>query len=151
MNDLWYSTSIDAIVSKYLDNQLLFSEKYDDHVIVLTGRAETIGKDDENIYISIGDGKSYYRCGTASESAEQRIKCYLCKSDMEDANYKDLVLSMRPGVEVTLVGVLKEPRSRFAAFSLYGTTIIEAGGVVPDRIMDIAVNSIYEKYETQDK
>lgn len=144
------STTIETIVSKYLDNQLLFSEKYNDHVIVLTGRAETIGKEGEDIYISIGNGKSYHRSGTTSESAEQLIMCYLDKSDMEDESFKNFVMSMRPGEEVTLVGILKEPSSRWAPFKLYSTTLIEADGVVPNRIMNIAVNSIYKKYQTAD-
>ena len=33
MGGLFSGTSISTIVSKYIDNQLLFSEKYEDHVI----------------------------------------------------------------------------------------------------------------------
>ena len=148
MGGLWSSVSIDTIVSKYIDNQLLFSEKYEDHVIDLTGSVETIGKDGENVYISIGDGNYYHRSGTSGESVKKLIECYLDKSDMENDNYKNLVLNMRPGAEVTLVGVLK--KERYGGFKLYGTTLIEANGVVPDRIMNIAVNSIYEKYESDE-
>lgn len=143
------STSIETIVSKYIDNQLFFSEKYEDHVIALTGKVETIGKDNnENVYISIGDGHYYYRSGTSGESVKQLIECYINNSDMEDDNFKDLVLNMRPGVEVTLVGVLSKERYG-GGFNLYGTTLIEVGGIVPDRIMNIAVNSIYEKYKAE--
>lgn len=147
LGSAWSSASIETIVSKYLDNQLLFSEKYEDHVIDLTGKVETIGKEDENIYISIGNGGYYHRSGTSSDSVKQLIKCYLDKSDMEDDNYKDLVLNMRPGVEVTLVGVLK--KERYGGFELLGTTIIEVGGIVPDGIMDAVVDLIYEKYEVE--
>lgn len=148
MGGLWSSVSIDTIVSKYIENQLLFSEKYEDHVIDLTGSVETIGKDGENVYISIGDGNYYHRSGTSGESVKKLIECYLAKSDMENDNYKNLVLNMRPGAEVTLVGVLK--KERYGGFKMYGTTLIEANGVVPDGIMNIAVNSIYEKYETDE-
>lgn len=148
MGGLCSSVSIDTIVSKYIDNQLLFSEKYENHVIDLVGSVETIGKIDENVYISIGNGKYYNRSGTSGESVKQLIECYLDKNDMENDNYKNLVLNMRPGAEVTLVGVLKKPRHN--NFKLYGTTLIEADGVVPDSIMNIAVNSIYEKYETDE-
>ena len=147
------SASIKTIVSKYLDNELLFSEQYEDHVIDLTGKVETIGKEGENVYISIGDGELYYRNGTSSKGVKQLIKCYLDKSDMEDDNYKELVLNMRPGMEVTLVGVLRKERYNgyaMGGFELYGTTLIEVEGIVPDGIMDIIVDMICQKYETED-
>ena len=127
---------------------MLFSEKYEEHVIILAGKVETIGKKGDNVYISIGDGEYYKRCGTSGESAQQLIECYLVKSDMEDDNYKDLVLNMRPGVEVTLVGVLSTSEYD-SAFKLRTTRLIEVGGIVPDIIMNFAVNSIYNKYKAK--
>ena len=126
---------------------MLFSEKYEDHVILLTGDVETIGKDGDRVYISIGNGSYYKRSGTSGESVKQLIECYLDKQDMEDDNYKNLVLNMRPGSEVTLVGVLS--KEKYGGFKLYGSTLIETAGVVPNRIMNIAVNSIYRKYESE--
>lgn len=142
------SVSIDTIVSKYLDNQLLFSEKYNDHVIDLKGNVETIGKNGDSVYISIGDGAYYQRCGTSGESVKQHIECYLDKDDMENDNYKNLVLNMRPGAEVTLVGTLY--KEQYGGFRLSASTLIEVNGVVPDMTMNIAVNSIYEKYENKE-
>ena len=147
MGDLWSSVNISTIVSKYMDNQLLFAEKYEDHVIDLEGNVATIGKDGDDVYISIGNGK-HYGLVTSGGSVKQLIECYLDKNDMENENYKNLVVNMRPGAEVTLVGVLH--KEKYGGFTLYGTTLIEVNGVVPDRIMNIAVNSIYEKYETDE-
>jgi hypothetical protein len=148
MGDSWSSVSIDTIVSKYLDNQLLFAEKYEDHVIDLEGTVETIGKNGDDVYISIGNDKYYRISGRSGESVNQLIECYLDKSDMDNENYKNLVVNMRPGAKVTLVGVLHKP-NHYGPFKLYGTTLIEVNGVVPDRIMNIAVNSIYKKYESE--
>lgn len=142
MGSSWSSASIETIVSKYIDNQLLFSEKYGEHVIDLAGNVETIGMDGGDVYLSIGNGEYYYR--SSGESVKQLIKCYISRSDMEDDDYKNLILNMRPGAEVVVVGVLL--KNRYSAFELRGTTLIEVNGVVPDRIMSIVVNSIYRKY-----
>lgn len=150
MGDSWSSASIETIISKYIDNQLLFSEKYEGHVIDLAGNVETIGKEGANVYLSIGDSSYYHRSGTSGESVRQLIKCYISKSDLESDDSKNLVLNMRPGAEVVLVGVLVKGRLR-NEFELRETTLIEANGVVPDGIMNIAVNSIYRKYEAEKK
>lgn len=149
MGDSWSSASIETIISKYIDNQLLFSEKYEEHVIDLAGNVETIGKDGENVYLSIGDSSYYHRSGTSGEGVKQLIKCYISRPDFEDDDYKNLVLNMRPGAEVVLVGVLVKGRMYRNTFELRGTTLIEVNGVVPNRIMSIVVNSIYRKYEAE--
>lgn len=149
MGDSWSSASIETIVSKYIDNQLLFSEKYEEHVIDLAGNVETIGKDGEDVYLSIGNGEYYYRSGSSGESVKQLIKCYISRPDLEDDDYKNVVLNMRPGAEVVVVGVLVKRRLE-SGFELRGTTLIEVNGVVPDRIMSIVVNSIYRKYEAKE-
>ncbi len=135
------SVTIDTIVSRYLDNQLLFSEEYENHVIDLIGYVGTIGKDGENVYLSIGDGHYYDKTG---ESVRQLIKCYLDNNDMEDENYKKTILNMRPSARVILVGILK--KEKYGDFVLYETTVIEVDWVVPDMVMNIAENIIYKKY-----
>ncbi len=145
---VFMSTDIDTIVSKYLDNQLLFSEKYENHVIVLNGKIETIGKKDNEVYLAIGNGEYYKRSGTAGESVKKLIECYLNKPDMEDDKYKDLILKMRPGSEVTVVGVLKKAKYS-NSFELEATIVLETEGVVPGRIMYIAQNEINKKYNTE--
>lgn len=147
MGSMWSSTTIETIVSKYIDNQLLFSEKYENYVIDLTEKVETIGKDGEKIYFQLGNGSYYSRSGTSGKSICQNIKCYLYKDDFEDDNYKNMVLNIRPGTEVTLVGVLGSYNYR--NFELFTTRLIEADGVVPDIMLNIAVNRIYEKYNTE--
>ncbi len=140
-----HCASINSIVSKYIDNQLLFSEEYENHVIDLSGTVETIGKEDETVYISIGDGSYYYRSGRSGEGVKQLIECQIYKKDMEDINYKNLILNMRPGAEVTLVGVLL--KEKYGGFKLSSARLIESNGVAPDFIMGIAKSSIYKKYE----
>lgn len=148
LGDSWSSASIDTIVSKYIDNQLLFSEKYEEHVIDLAGTVETIGNDLWGVYLSIGNGHYYSRSGTSGESVKQLINCYIDENDMENDDYKNLLLNMRPGAEVVLVGVLC--KRSFLEFRLRGTTLIEVNGIVPDRTMNIAMNVIYKKYETKE-
>lgn len=64
---------------------------------------------------------------------------------MEDTNYKNLVMRLRPGVEVVLVGVLKVA-SYGKGFELLEAILISAGGIVPEVVMNIAENSIRMKY-----
>lgn len=147
-----FFTSIDTIVSKYLGNQLLFSEKYEGRIIALAGSVGTIGKNGERVFITIGDN---HYCGMVStgrpggECVSQLIECYIDETDMEDKNYRDLVLNMKSGANVTVIGVLG--KERYGEFSLYGTTIIEVNNVIPSKIMNIATNSICEKYNTENK
>ena len=140
--------SIKKIVTKYIDNQLLFSEEYENHVIDLSGIAETIGKEDNTVYISIGDGRYYHREGTSGDSVKQLIKCYIDAEDMEDDNYKKLILNMRPGTPVTLVGVLG--KDKYSGFILQESTLIEVDDIVPDCIMEVAEGIIHEIYDTHD-
>lgn len=147
MCNLYTSVTIDTIVSKYLNNQLLFSEKYENHVTDLTGTVGTIGKDEEKIYLSIGDGHFYQVEGeSGGESVRELIKCYLDKEDMEDDSYKSLILNMRPGAMVTLVGVLKKARYG-SGFELHRAKLIKVNQTVPDRIMNIVENMVYERYK----
>lgn len=145
----WSCTSIETIVSKYLNNQLLFSEEYENHVIALEGTVETIGKIDGTVYLSIGDGEYCHISGTSGENVKRLIECYLDKKDMEDIEFKNIIMNMKPGAEVTLVGVLK--KGKYGSFKLHGTTLIEVDDVVPDRIMRMAKHAIYKEYESENK
>lgn len=142
------SASLDTMVSEYLKNQLYFSENYINHVIDLSGVVETIKMEGEYVAICLGDGNYYRGSGTAGDAVRQRIRCYIKvdSPDMKNQNYKDLILNMRPGAKVTLVGVLD--KQEFKDFELYGTTLIEANEVVPDIVMNIAANIISKKYES---
>ena len=146
MESAWSSVNIEKIVSKYIDNQLLFSEKYEGHVIDLSGTIETIGKEGKLVYVNIGDGSYYHRSGRSGDGVKQLVTCYLDENDMNNESYKNIVLNMRPGTIVTIVGVLYV--GRFVGFELHGSTLIEVDGTVPENVMSIAVNAIYDKYDT---
>ena len=153
-----WKSSIDVrtILSKYLDNQLSFSEKYNGHVIVLAGRVKTVGKDEKSTYICIVDNSEDY----ANVSINRVITCHLDHSVMEDENCKNIILNIRPGIKVILTGVLKEPRDvgflkgagevNCYGFSLRLSMLIEADGVVPQLVMDLAEDLIREKYQVEE-
>lgn len=140
------SFGIYDLVTKYNVNQLLFAEEFENHVLIITGKAETIGLSGDKTYISMGNGRYYVNSQTTGgESVKQHIDCYINKSYMEDTNYKNLVMRLRPGVEVVLVGVLKVA-SYGKGFELLEAILISAGGIVPEVVMNIAENSIRMKY-----
>ena len=63
---------------------------------------------------------------------------------IDDQNYKNIILNMRPHSEVILVGVLGILSIIGSAeFGLYNTTLIQANGIIPDNIMNMAVNAIH--------
>lgn len=136
--------NIDTIVNKYLQNQLFFSEEYENHVIILKDNVASIGKDDNGIYISIGNGDICSIRDSGGEYAQKIIKCYMEETFIEDQNYKNIILNMRPHSEVILVGVLGILSNIGSAeFGLYNTTLIKANGIIPDNIMNMAVNAIH--------
>lgn len=138
--------SIDEILRNYLKNQLLFSEKYEKHVIILRQKIRTIGKKGNQVYISVGDGSWYGLNNQSTEQAKNEIKCYLLKSLIDDDDdYKKEVLALQPGQTVTLVGILLTAPT--SGFELHSTILVEADGTVPSPIYNWAISQIYEKYD----